>query len=167
MKIPSIRKIILKVPYFPQQKRHYTCGPVCIRMVLSYLRKRRLTENEYDEILDLTINGNPKLKRGTTKQKMKLAIKKLGFKYNNTYGENGLVKALQKERPVIAKCLMYDEYGDPYQHYIVITGQDDEYFFINDPYAGKPGRIQKDIFMARGQKLNWGYNKCGIEVYED
>jgi len=67
---------------------------------------------------------------------------------------------------------MTDEDGERYKHYVVIRGQDDkgknkEYFYINDPCNGKPGKIEKKIFMARAQKLNWGDKQWGIEVYRD
>jgi ABC-type bacteriocin/lantibiotic exporter with double-glycine peptidase domain len=162
--LKRIEKNILKVPYWSQDEEEYTCGPICIRMVLSYLRGKRLNKREYLHIVDLTMDGNPKDSHGTSKQRMKSAIKKLGFKYSNIFGEKGLNKALERKHPVIAKCLMDDEYGDRYRHYIVVTGRDDKYFYINDPYAGKPGKILKKTFLSRAQKLNWGYKQWGIEV---
>ncbi len=161
------RIIILRVPYFPQKKSHYTCGPVCIRMVLSFLEKKKLSEKKYTEILELTMNSNPKYIFGTAKKTMRLATKRLGYKYKNIYGEKGLFGSLSRKNPIIVKCWMNDEYDDRYEHYIVITGVDDKYFYINDPYAGKPGRVLKTTFLARAQKLNWGIKKWGMEVYKE
>lgn len=135
-------------------------------MALSYLKKRRLGEKKYAEILDFTMHSNPKYIFGTSKKDMKLAIKHFGYKYKNICGEKGLSEALSRKRPVIVKCWMNDEYMDRYEHYIVITGVDKKYFFINDPYAGNPGMVLKTTFLARAQKLNWGNKKWGMEIYK-
>jgi predicted double-glycine peptidase len=157
---------ILKVPYWSQDEEEYTCGPLCIRMALSYLRGRRLNEREYLQLLDLTMNGNPKDRNGTSELKLKQAIKEQCFTYKTIYGEKGILKAIERKHPVIVSCWMTDEHGDRYRHYIVVTGRDDKYFYINDPYGGRPGKILKKIFLSRAQKLNWGYKQWGIEVYK-
>jgi len=158
---------VLKIPYWSQNKKEYTCGPICIRMVLSFLEGKRLNKTEYIHLLKLTMNGNPKKRSGTSKLKLKQAIKERRCKYRGIYGEKGISKALERKHPIIVHCWMRDEDGKRYPHYVVIRGQDHkEYLFINDPCNGNPGRIQKDIFMARGQKLNWGNKQWGIEVYK-
>jgi predicted double-glycine peptidase len=166
MKNKSIQRPVIKVPYWSQDEEEYTCGPICIRMAVSYLRGKRLNEREYLHIVDLTMNGNPKDRNGTSELKLKQAIKEQGFTYKTIYGEKDILKAIERKHPVIARCWMTDEYEDRYKHYIVITGQDDNYYYINDPYAGRPGKILKNIFISRAQKLNWGYKQWGIEVYE-
>lgn len=163
----SNHRTILKVPYWSQDEEEYTCGPICIRMVLSYLRGEKLNKREYLHIRDLTMNGNPQKKSGTSKPKLKQAIKEQGFKYKTIYGEKGIAKALERKHPVIVRCWLTDEDRERYKHYIVVTGRDDKYFYINDPCNGNPGKIQKKIFMARAQKLNWGDKQWGIEVCKD
>lgn len=162
----SNKKIILKVPYWSQnkKKKHYTCGPVCIRMVLSYLEGKKLDKKEYLHILCLTMDGNPQKESGTSTLKLTQAIKDKGFKYRTIYGERDLTRALKRKHPVIASCRMKDEKKEPYRHYIVVTGRDDQFFYINDPYEGKRGKIQKKLFLGRGQQLNWTNNRWGVEV---
>jgi predicted double-glycine peptidase len=167
MKKDSPQRTFLKVPYWSQDKNHYTCGPICIRMVLSFLEGKRLNKKEYLQILESTMNGDPTKESGTSELKFKRAIKERGCKYRTIYGENGIAKALESKHPAIVSCWMTDEYGDRYRHYIIVTGRDDKYFYINDPSNGKSGKIQKKIFMARAQKLNWGVTQGGIEVYRD
>jgi len=168
MKNHSNQRTFLKVPYWSQDENHYTCGPICLRMVLSYLKGKRLNKKEYLRILDLTMNGDPTKESGTSKLKLKRAIKERDCKYRTIYGEKGIAKALERKHPVIIYCRMTDEDGERYKHYIVVTGRDDkDNFYINDPCNGKPGKIQKKIFMKRAQKLNWGDKQRGIEVYKD
>lgn len=168
MKNHSNQRTFLKVPYWSQDKNHYTCGPICIRMVLSYLKGKRLSKKEYLQILESTMNGDPTKESGTSKLKLKEAIKEQGFKYRTIYKEKGIEKSLERKHPVIVRCWMRDEDGDPYPHYIVLRGQDNkDNFYINDPCNGKPGKIQKKTFMKRAQKLNWGDKQWGIEVYRD
>lgn len=112
------------------------------------------------------MNGDPKKASGTSKQKLKQSLKEWGFKFKTIYGEKGIVKTLKRKKPVIVRCWMTDEDGERYKHYIVVTGRDDKYFYINDPCNGRPGKIQKKVFMARAQKLNWGDKQWGIEVYK-
>ena len=165
MKKYSNHRTVLKVPYWSQDEEEYTCGPICIRMVLSYLRGERLPKREYLLILNSTMNGNPKKKSGTSKLKLKQSIKERDYKYKTIHGEKGILKTLERKHPVIVRCWMTDEDGERYKHYIVVTGGDDKYFYINDPCNGKPGKILRKIFIARAQKLNWGDKQWGIEVY--
>ncbi|MBM4141938.1 MAG: hypothetical protein FJ242_10765 [Nitrospira sp.] len=159
---------VLKVPYWSQDEEEYTCGPICIRMALSFLEGKRLSKKEYLRILDVTMNGNPQKKSGTSKLKLKKAIKERGYRCRTIYGEKGITKALERKHPVFVYCWMKDEDGERYPHYVVIRGQEDKkYFHINDPCNGKPGKIQKKIFMVRAQKLNWGNKQWGIEVYKE
>ena len=63
---------------------------------------------------------------------------------------------------------MTDEEGERYPHYVVVRGQDQkEYLLINDPCHGEPSCIPKDIFMKKGQELNWGNKQWGIEVFKN
>lgn len=167
----EIRSIYLKsimkaeVPHWQQRRGHYTCGPICLRMVLSYLEGRKLTNKEYSEILRLTMDGNPKKEPGTLRQRMKTAISELGYRYDVIHGKRELSEAL-KYGPVIVYCEMEDEEGDPYKHYIVVTRKTNDYLFINDPYKDKPGRIRQELFFGSLTKLHWGDKQWGISIFK-
>lgn len=158
--------IRLKVPHLSQKMHHFNCGPICLSMVLSFFKKSKITREKYEEILLMTMRGNPELSCGTAPQTMKSAVIELGLKYRNIHGIEQLTLALKRKHPVIVRCLIRDEYDDPYRHYIVVCGKDDSNLFINDPYVQKPGKVKIRQFMARAQKLNWGNKKWGMAVYE-
>jgi predicted double-glycine peptidase len=159
-------QVRLKVPYWKQDRDHYTCGPICVRMVSSYFEGRLLNKREYAKILEVTMNGNPKRCRGTSGQEMGKALHMRCLNYRTIYGIKALEKAIVRNHPVIVRCLMHD--GNlTFKHYIVIIGKDEHYLYINDSYAGKPGKIQKKIFLKRAQKMNWGNKKWGIEIFKD
>ena len=159
------QQVRLKVPYWKQDRDHYTCGPICIRMVSSYFEGRLLNKKEYTEILEVAMDGNPERCRGTSRKEMTKALHMQRLDYRDIYGMKALEKAIIKKHPVIVRCLMHDG-NRTFKHYIVITGKDEYYLYINDPYVGKPGKIQKKIFLKRAQKLNWGNKKWGIEIFK-
>jgi hypothetical protein len=62
-------KNIIEVPYFNQDRLNYDCGPLCIRMIESYFKGRRISEKSYQKnILELAMDGNPKYCYGTSKK---------------------------------------------------------------------------------------------------
>jgi predicted double-glycine peptidase len=148
-------KKILKVHCFKQDKSGYDCGPACIRMVLSYLAGGRPSKSEYKKILELAMDGNTKYRYGTSKRRLKRVIHRLGYKYRSVYELDGLEWAIEKELPVIVLCYMRDEEGDPYEHYIVVKGIENDYIHINDPYYGGSKRVRRSTFMSLKGNLYW------------
>jgi uncharacterized protein YvpB len=73
-----------------------------------------------------------------------------------------LTKAIEKGRPAILSCLAdFGRYGRM-GHYVVLTGIDEDFLLINDPYPGKPSKISVSSFLKIGQTLNWDKMKWGI-----
>lgn len=51
-------------------------------------------------------------------------------------------------------------------HYVVLTGIDKDFIYINDPYPGKDSQIALACFLKNGQPLCWGNLKWGIILRE-
>jgi predicted double-glycine peptidase len=147
---------ILTVPYFKQGKENYDCGPLCIRMVVSYLTGRRVPEKEYkDTILALSMDGNATYRYGTPKKKMKWTVHQLDYRYRSIHGLKGLISVVERDRlPVIVLGYMIDEYGTTYEHYVVVAGIRDRYLHINDPYYGKR-QVRIDDFLTQKGNVFW------------
>ncbi len=146
-------KKILRVPYFIQETES-DCGPSCIKMIISYLKGRSLSENECKKILRFAMNSNPEYPFGTSKTRMKGVIHKLNYQYRSVYGFEGIKWALKRDLPIIVLCFWRDKSGE-YEHYAVVTGIENGYIHVNDPYFGRPRRLRKSYFMSHRGNLYW------------
>jgi hypothetical protein len=67
---------------------------------------------------------------------------------------------------VILTCIEdFGHYGR-IGHYVVLTGIDKDFIYINDPYPGKDSQIALACFLKNGQPLCWGNLKWGIILRE-
>lgn len=85
---------MLSVPYF-KQNRYYTCGPVCLRMVLAYWGY------ETDEVSLSMLCGTDIL--GTSAKQVVTAAQRLGFEseYASEYRYSALTRILDQSIPPI------------------------------------------------------------------
>jgi len=85
---------MLSVPYY-KQNRYYTCGPVCMRMVLAYWG------HESDEVSLSMLCGTDIF--GTSATQIANAARRLGFEseYASKYRFSALIRALRKGIPPI------------------------------------------------------------------
>jgi len=142
----------LKIPYFKQES-WYTCGPACLRMVLSFFGIAR-TEAEVMKECDTT-------ELGTTTVKISTAAYKFGLKSSSLKNANidDLKNELRKGRPVIVLIDPSYLYGgvSGFGHFIVIVGFSDEEIIYHDPDVseGEYMRINNSAFQN-----SWESTRC-------
>jgi hypothetical protein len=132
----------------------------------------RFTAKDRKKIEQYTMCGNVMSSRGTTYDRMIHAIEKMGIRCRRIRVEgNGsklasLRDAVARNHPVILGCVT-DIEGERWRHYVVLTGIDDRYLHIRDPFPGRrPRRIRIDEFLRPGRFMSWGRNRWGIEVFD-
>jgi len=136
---------ILDVPLVFQED-DFSCTPVCIKMVLDYIRNRF-----GGDVPDLDVSAVAKAIRtsadegGTTFENIKRineelikAMPSLEFIAGSGHKFEEIEEEINAERPIIAWITMSSPQGD-FNHSIVITGVDRENLLIyyNDPVYGK------------------------------
>jgi len=140
----------LNVPLYPQKPNEMTCVPVCIKMVLEYLksdynpRPTPFPELSIDEIIkilktDITFLGTSlkNIRNLNEDERVHIAVPSLEFegRFGGTLDE--IKKELANNRPVIVYVPL-SETHTANRHAIVITGIDEQNFLIryNDPLFG-------------------------------
>lgn len=158
------------VPKYRQGRDDNTCGPVCVRMVIDYFwaaSGKRTSKQDMNKILQLTMNGNKYLSRGTYREYLISALEVFGISETVISGNTAtrlaqLSRAIEHGSPAILTCLAnFGRYGRM-GHYVVLTGIDENFLYINDPYPGRPSQIPILSFLTNGQPINWGKLKWGI-----
>lgn len=163
-----------QVPRYYQYRDDNACGAVCIKMVLDYFWKpsgRRVSRQDFHKILHITLKGDRYLPRGTYREHLTAALIEFGISATKISGDTEtrlkqITKALRKGCPVILTCIEdFGSYGWV-GHYIVLTGIDKDFIYINDPYPGKDSQIALLSFLKNGQPLSWDNSKWGIILRE-
>ncbi len=143
----------LRVPYH-QQNRDYTCGPVCLRMVLEYYGVHE------DEISLSMLCGTTIA--GTSLAEIARAAEHVGFhadwKIHATQAE--IRNALQQNRPVItmvdANVLHELETPTALGHTIVVFAITKEGVHYHDPEEGRDQVVSLSRFSASWQNMRKG-----------
>ena len=163
-------KLARRVPQYRQSRNDNACGPVCIRMVVDYFRSltdKRTSKQTFLKILQITMKGNKYLSRGTHREHLISALWEFGISSTEISGDTAarlrqLTNAIGKGNPAILTCLAdFGHYGRM-GHYVVLTGIDKNFLYINDPYPGRPSQIPFLSFLKNGQPINWGKLRWGI-----
>jgi len=162
----------LEVPKYKQGKDDNACGPTCIRMVMDYYLKKkrqRLSKGDCESILQQTMTGDKYRETGTRKNDLKAALRRRGFickELPDSRKEKKLVSlrlALDADKLVILGCIgKFKHYRGRVRHYIVLTGMDQSHIYVNDPYPGRPAKIEIESFLRKGQLTSWGNARWGI-----
>jgi len=130
---------------------------------------KRISNQDFDKILLVTMNGNKYLSRGTYRENIISALQEFSISATEISGNTSarleqLARAIERESPSILSCLADFEHYGRTGHYIVLTGIDKDFLWINDPYPGKPSKISISSFLKKGQPLNWDNMKWGISL---
>ena len=163
------------VPPYRQRTSDYSCGPVCICSCLDYLLMRddrpKLDYAAIRKIEDLTMEGRVWSSWGTGYDRMKSAVRSMGFGCREIRGstdkarKNDLQQSIARSNPVILSCVAGIG-RKRYRHYVVLIGIDDSHIRVHDPYPkGRPSRIRFEDFLKNGRRTSWGNRRWGIEVY--
>jgi predicted double-glycine peptidase len=163
------------VPRYKQGTEDYACGPVCICIALDYLltkaRKLKLDFEGIKKIEELTMDRKTWSSTGTNYERMKNAIRRMGFGCREIRGktddarEDSVRRSISHSNPVILGCRA--QLGRRrYRHYVVLTGIDGRYLYIRDPYPeGRPMKVLLENFRKNGNPTSWGNKRWGVEVY--
>jgi hypothetical protein len=145
-----------------------------------YYRKfgRELNVSEWLKILDVTMNNDIWRESGTKKENMVLALNAIGFKTTEIDGNGSEEKLLSLEKstsygnPVIVKCLIRPK-RISYRHFAVVTGVDEKYIIVQDPYPwpnyqkDNSYKVKRNIFIKSSPEsgeLVWGPKKWGAII---
>ena len=127
----KIKRHLILLKYYKQQTS-YSCGIVCLRMLLERFGQ------DYSEkyLRDLGYCD----KDGTEMSDLKEILKILGFKGYSRYNVSlkQLIEKLNKNIPLIVGL------GD---HWEIVVGYDKKYIFIADPNYNKHIRMGKKRFL--------------------
>lgn len=142
----------LKVPFY-KQDTDYTCGPVALQMVLSFLGYFK--SEKY-----LSKKVNVSHDTGTKHEAMIETARKEGFYcyVNKDSSLDEIKNFLSDGLPVIAH-FVEPQAGE--EHYAVVIGLEAEKVILNDPWNGKNFKMAKKEFLSRwhGEQGNHQYDK--------
>lgn len=133
MKYKIRRHLILLKHY--KQRTDYSCGLVCLRMLLERF------ECDYTEsFLKNLIHSKMKIEEGMDEVDIQYTTKKLGFKCKiyNYMSFTNLINKLNKNIPIMVGFR---------DHWQIIIGYDEKYILIVDPNYDKIKRINKKRFL--------------------
>jgi predicted double-glycine peptidase len=143
--------LLKDVPYYAQ-KRDYTCGPACLKMVLDYLGVE-----SHQEILGRMAQSNEDV--GTNYQGMVDAVR---FHYRRSFVKKGasiedIRHFLDMHLPIIVNWYLNKE---KVGHFSVVVGISDKFITLNDPFNGERIRKSIDKFLevwhdSTGRNWNW------------
>ncbi len=144
----NIRNDMLQVPYF-KQNRYYTCGPVCLRMVLAYWNY------ETDEVsLSMLCNTNI---FGTSANQLVQAARRLGFESECVLERpySSLIRTLKNGIPPIVAVnatILYEQQHRFYtKHDIVLLEITPQQVAYHDPDVGQNLTVLPATFQQAWQ----------------
>lgn len=139
----------IKVKYF-QQTTSYSCGPACLRMIVSAFGKET-TEDELIELCGTTLFG-------TTCNQIQEAAINLGF-YAETFvqiSKKEVVNYINDKLPLIALVDAAELYGSmPVGHFVVILELKQKIIIYHDPAIGANQKIHANTFLNAWQKFDF------------
>lgn len=147
----------LEVPYFEQEKST-TCGPACVRMVMSYHGVDQ-SERELEEVCETSWLGN-------TCEELASGSQKLGFAAEviENVTLEGLEDSVNSGTPLIALLDSALLYGgiQGFGHFVVIIGLEKGMVYYHDP------DLEKDLSKDTGVFLNaWAkYSFKGVKIWK-
>lgn len=120
------------------QKTNYTCGPACIRMVLS---KWGIEVSEEELVKQMHTND----KEGTKPEEMVSIASKFGLKvFTKQHATLEELDKLLREGWMVIVAYSVDV-----PHYAVYAGSNEQHIFLNDPFFGERFAFLKKKFMNK------------------
>lgn len=122
-----------------RQATAYSCGPACLRSVMSYFDLPPMREAALRRLCRTTKKG------GTQPEKLAAGAKDAGFRVwaRRNASLDWLARHLADGRPVI--CLVQAHGGG---HYLIVTGLDVGAVWVIDPSLDNVNAWMKDDFLA-------------------
>lgn len=135
---------ILDLPYVKQQCNY--CGPASLSMVMQYFGYSTTQEEIAEELGAKEIK-----KQGVEPGELALYARRRGMRVSarNDVGLGGMLRALEKDLPLIAMCRAFPPQRG--LHYAVIRGYDleEEALFIHDPAWSRRKKTPWEDFEPR------------------
>jgi len=141
-------------------------------MVMDYYlkeKRQRLSKGDRESILEETMGGDNYREAGTRRKELKAVLRRRRFICKELLGSRKETKlaslrlALDARKLVILGCIAKFKYHRGRdRHYIVLTGMDKSHIYVNDPYPGKPAKIEIENFLRNGQPTSWGNARWGV-----
>ncbi len=147
--------LLLSLPYIAQQD-NYSCGPVCIEMLLLYYRI------PFDvETIQNMCDAQPG--KGTDNARMPLALQTYGLQAKVTYPADttDIIAALQNNAPVIVNYL------NPVSgvgHFAVVKGITEAHIIFADPKNGDGYELPIPQFIAAWHSSDGSIQKWMLHV---
>jgi len=152
----------LKVPLILQQEDFF-CVPVCIKMVLEYIRNLvpdgkipNLEVEDIAKIIDTNEDGTvlDNINNLNSNREVLRAMPSLRFEYSHSNSFSQIENEINANMPVIAWILISDNHRE-FVHSVVVTGVDveNDLIYFNDPAYGES---QKKIgsFISMWEKID-------------
>jgi|SRR3989344_1751499 len=140
----------LNIPFY-KQDTEYTCGPTSLQMAFSFLGKFK---SEHTLAREAKTN-----KDGTTHEGMiETALREKFYCYVNEGSSIEEIKYfIHLGFPVI---IDYTEPSGEDGHYAVVSGYQDGYVVLNDPWNGKNFKISEKEFISRWHDCHPTHHMC-------
>lgn len=136
---------MIKFPKIFIQETNITCGPACIKTILTYFNQPELDEN----YIATLAHTNEAI--GTSREDLENTLKILGLKTHSQF--NGtliqLKKYLEQQIPVIVYYWSEDDsdHSVSWFHYSVVAEITNEKIILADPWTGQLETLSIDEFL--------------------
>ena len=136
----------IKLPFYPQQKNG--CGAASVAMVMHYWENQRPgARTAAASPLEVYQSLYSPERKGIQLRDMKRYLEQNGFRAFTLRGEwNDLEEHLARRRPIIVG--LKSGRNKPL-HFVVVTGLDSGFVWLNDPTRKQPGRLERAKFEKR------------------
>lgn len=144
------------IKYF-RQTTSYSCGPACLRMILSLLGKN-IAEPELIDRCGTTLFG-------TTCNQIRDAATNLGYQSESfkELEESNITNFIKESVPLIALIDASELYGGmPSGHFVVVLAIEDEIIIYHDPIMGDNLSTDINSFLNAWQKFNFR----GVKIWK-
>ncbi|HDP98544.1 MAG TPA: hypothetical protein ENN22_05085 [bacterium] len=144
------------IKYF-RQTTSYSCGPACLRMILSSFGKN-IDENKLIDLCGTTLFG-------TTCNQIRDVATNLGYQSKSfkELEESNITNFMNESVPLIALIEPSELYGGmPSGHFVVVLAIEEEVIIYHDPIMGKNLSTDINTFLNAWHKFKFR----GVKIWK-